>query len=613
MKGTWALYSEVLSVLPAGAKAYLVRYSIILALLSVLDGAALGLLAIVITPLVSGSPLTLPLVGTIEGTGQAIALGVVCLLVVAKSVIATLQLWFATRKFQEYEQAIGKRLFDSYIASPWVERLQRNSSDLVRMTDSSVNAMLTSFLLPAATLPGEILSFVTIIAVLAVSQPIIAAITLIYLGLIGVLLFFVITRRTRQAARVNLEYGMKTSRLITEMIGALKEVTLRNKLDEISDVVVENRRIATRARANIRFLGQVPRYVLDVGLIGGFLLVGAAGFLIGELPGALTAIALFGLAGFRMAPSVVRFQGVVAVVAGNAVHARRVLDEIERSEKASEHLQYRGRLDVPAEPEVLTFDDVSFRYAADAEPAVRSVSLRIPFGSTVAFVGSSGAGKSTMVDLILGLIDPTEGRISIDGIPLDDLTVSWRSRVGYVPQEVSIFDSSVAQNVALSWTGDFDRERVREALRQAQLLDVIEARPGGIDGHVGERGLSLSGGQRQRLGIARALYAQPLVLVMDEATSALDTSTEAAVGDAIRTLSGKVTIITVAHRLATVMHSDQIFFMAGGRVEASGTFDQLVEAVPEFAVQAGLAGLAGGETAPTPRRKPVRKPRAAAS
>lgn len=167
----------------------------------------------------------------------------------------------------------------------------------------------------------------------------------------------------------------------------------------------------------------------------------------------------------------------------------------------------------------------------------------------------------------------------------------WRSRVGYVPQDVSLFDATVAQNVALTWTDSVDRERVKEALKTAQMLDVVEKRDGGMDSALGERGLSLSGGQRQRLGIARALYADPLVLVMDEATSALDTATEDAISQAIRDLHGKVTVLLVAHRLSTIRHADQIFFMTGGRVTASGTFDELIENVPDFAHQASLAGL----------------------
>jgi ABC-type multidrug transport system fused ATPase/permease subunit len=419
----------------------------------------------------------------------------------------------------------------------------------------------------------------------------VAVITVVYLGLIGVLLFFWVSSRSREAGRVALRFGMRTARLITEMVGALKEVTLRNKLDEVAQVVRLSRTRSSKARANAVFLGQVPRYVLDAGIVGGFVLVGLAGFLTGGVVGATTGVALFGLAGFRMAPSVVRFQSIVNQVTVAMPHGQAVLDDIRRSEASSPRRDSEDTRELPAEPRILSFRDVTFRYAPESAAAVRDIDLAVPFGTSVAFVGASGAGKSTMVDLILGLIEPTSGAIEIDGVPLTQLTSSWRSRVGYVPQDVSLFDATVAQNVALTWTDDIDRDLVRTALEQAQLLETIESRPGGIDASIGERGLALSGGQRQRLGIARALYAQPLVLVMDEATSALDTATEAAVTEALRQLHGNVTLITVAHRLATIRHADEVFFMSGGEVAARGTFDQLVQTVPEFAVQASLAGL----------------------
>ncbi|TBN55954.1 ABC transporter ATP-binding protein [Glaciihabitans arcticus] len=598
MKSTWALYRELLTVLPAGAQRFLAGYSVTLGLLSMLDALALGLLALVITPIISGTTLTLPIIGQLSELGLLLMLGLACVLIVLKGVLAVALLWRATRRFAKYELAIGSRLFGSYVVSPWVERLKRNSSDIVRLADGSVGVTVSGFILPGSTLFGEVLSFLTIVIVLAVVQPLVAVISLAYLGALGAILFFWVTKRSRQAGRINLQYTLKTSRMITEMIGALKEVTLRNKAGEVAEIVKANRFHSTRARSNIQFLGQVPRYVLESGIIGGFVLVGVAGYLsTGDAAGAITAVALFGLAGFRMAPSVVRFQAVVSQVTSNMPHAKAVLNEIRRSEKSIEHLANRTSLPVPPNPKSLDFEDVTFRYAPDAPDAVTSVSASIPFGSSVAFVGASGAGKSTIIDLILGLIEPTEGRIAIDGTSLTELTTSWRSQVGYVPQDVSLFDATIAENVALSWSGEIDDDRVRSALAQAQMLDIVEARPDGIHGTIGERGLALSGGQRQRLGIARALYAEPLVLVMDEATSALDTATEAAVTDAIRALRGKMTIITVAHRLATIQHSDDIFFMSGGRVAAHGKFDELVASMPEFAIQATLAGLAerGGD------------------
>ncbi|MGN6502363.1 MAG: ABC transporter ATP-binding protein [Pseudolysinimonas sp.] len=592
MKSLLHTYREVLRVLPAGAQRFLVGYMIGLAALALLDGAALGMLAAVTSPILSGGTLTLPLIGTVDNTGLLIMLGLVCVLIVLKAVIAVLLLWGATRRFANYEFQIGQRLFEGYIHAPWTERLKRNSTELVRLTDSSVGVTVSGFLLPGAGLLGEFSTFVTILAVLAVAQPVLAGVAFLYLIVIGMFLFFWVTGRSRANGKVNQLHSVRNVRLITEMIAALKEVSLRNKLGEIASVVQKNRRVTTRARANIQFFAQVPRYVLESAIIGGVVVVGITGFLTGGgVNGMLTAVAIFGLAGFRLAPSLMRFQNVVSQVSATQPAADAVVDEIRAVETASLHLAERPSTPLGEHPKELTFEGVSFRYADDAPDAVRDLDLTIPMGSRVAFVGSSGAGKSTIVDLVLGLIEPTEGRVTIDGVDLRELTTSWRDRVGYVPQDVALFDATVAQNVALTWTDTFDRDLVRDSLKQAQLLDIIDAREDGIDGTVGERGLALSGGQRQRLGIARALYTRPLVLVMDEATSALDTATEAAVGEAIRKLHGKITLISVAHRLATIRDADCIYFMAEGRVRASGTFDELVAQVPEFAVQASLAGL----------------------
>jgi len=586
-----ALYRELLDVYPPGARRFLHQYATWLGVLAIFDAAALGLLAIVVGPVATNNTVSLPLIGEINDTGVLIAMACIVFLILAKGAASTWALYWATRQSAKYELELGMRLFSSYMRAPWAERLTKNSADIVRFTDSSVSQSVNGYSMQGATLIGEAVTLTTILAVLTIVQPAIAGVTLVYLGAIGFGLYFWIQRRARIAGRVMMMSSLRTSRLITEMVGAMKELTLRGKNPEIESVIRGSRSRTVRARSNSMFLSQVPRFVLEAGIIGGFVLVGLVGYLTGGTAGATTGVALFGLAGFRMAPSVVRFQTVTSGMAVTREHARRIIDEIRNTEKASRDTRAPEDGALPDKPHTLHVADISFRYPVASTNAVDHVSLDIEFGKTTALVGASGSGKSTMVDLLLGLLTPLDGQILVDDTPLNHATTAWRARVGYVPQEVALFDATVAQNVALCWDDSFDRDRVRHALEQAQLLADIEAREDGLDAHAGERGLALSGGQRQRLGIARALYAEPDVLVMDEATSALDTATESAVTQSLHALHGNVTLIVVAHRLATVKEADQIAFMREGKVVAHGSFAHLVREVPDFARQAALAGL----------------------
>ncbi len=591
MRDLIALYRELLDVYPSGARRFLRQYATWLGVLAIFDAAALGLLAIVIGPVATNNTVSLPLIGEISDTGVLIAMACIVLLILAKGAASTWALYWATRQSAKYELELGMRLFSSYMRAPWAERLTKNSADIVRFTDSSVSQSVNGYSMQGATLIGEAVSLTTILAVLTIVYPAIAGVTLLYLGAIGFGLYFWIQRRARVAGRVMMMSGLRTARLITEMVSAMKELTLRGKNPEIESVIRDSRSRTARARSNSMFLSQVPRFVLEAGIIGGFVVVGLVGYLTDGIAGATTGVALFGLAGFRMAPSVVRFQTVTSGMAVTREHARRIIDEIRNTEKASRDTRAPEDGALPEKPHTLHVADISFRYPVASTNAVYHVSLDIEFGKTTALVGASGSGKSTMVDLLLGLLTPSDGQILVDDTPLNHATTAWRARVGYVPQEVALFDATVAQNVALCWDDSFDRERVRHALHQAQLLVDIEAREDGLDAHAGERGLALSGGQRQRLGIARALYAEPDVLVMDEATSALDTATESAVTKSLHALHGDVTLIVVAHRLATVKEADQIAFMREGKVVAHGNFADLVREVPDFARQAALAGL----------------------
>lgn len=594
MKVIWKTFRELVPWLPGNAQSYLWRYIVVSCLLSLLDIGAIMLLALTLSPMLANNPIRLPIIGVIQPSGYIWLIATISFMILAKSVLSIGQQWFATRRFASFELEIGRRLFDAYIKSPWTHRLARNTAQLVRIADVGIANATSGFLLPLVQLPALVVSFITILIVIFIAQPVTATVTIVYLGIIMALLYLVVAGRSVTAGRVARDYSFRVASLMTDMVQALKEITLRNKAGEVADVINYNRTFSTRARANMNFLGSLPAFVLNAALVGGFILVGGIGYLFGGLHSALSSVALFAVAGFRLIPSLTGFQSIVTTTTANVPHVQSVIFDIKASQIHLSVAERLGKEPIASTPKMLKLEGVGFYYPGHEDtPAVHDIDIEIPIGSSIAFVGASGAGKSTIIDILLGLLVPQVGRITLDGRNLEDVLEAWRSRVGYVPQDVSLFDGTVAQNVALAWDdSDIDFDRVRQALERAQLWDTIEAREGGMRGRIGERGLALSGGQRQRLGIARALYSDPLILVMDEATSALDTKTESLVTAAIRGLRGEVTIVSVAHRLSTIRDSEQICFMQDGTIKAHGTFDELVAAVPNFAEQAQLAGLA---------------------
>lgn len=592
MKQIWGTLKELLPLLPAGASRFFFWYVAATSILTVLDVVAMALLALVITPAVSNSPIQLPVFGTLPASSTPWLILVACGLIIAKSVLTVALHWVATRRFAQYELEVGKRLFNAYINSTWEERSKRSVPEITRIADAGIAQTVKGFILQLSSMPANAFTFVLILAVLVVAQPLTAVIAMVYLGLVALIVTKVIARRMLEASEVNRDYGYRVAILMTEVVEALKELTLRNRLEQVAGVVTRNRVHAVRARANTSFLSIVPRYSFEAALIGGFLLIGVASYLVSGFDGAIAAVALFAATGFRLIPALTGLQGSLIEATASVPWARDVIDDMRNSElNVANKDGVTDAESLAAAPVSINFRNVTFQYPNSSNLVLKGIDLSVPLGSSLGIVGPSGAGKSTFIDLLLGLSSPTSGEISIDGVPLANVIHAWRNRVGYVPQRVALFDGSIAQNVALTWDDDFDRDKVIEVLEKAQLHSLIESRSRGIDEHIGERGVSLSGGQQQRLGIARALYSDPLVLVLDEATSSLDTKTEDDVSQAIQKLKGDITLVSVAHRISTIKDYDQICYVEDGRILGTDTFRALAAALPQFGLQVALAGL----------------------
>lgn len=589
-----ATLRRLLPSLPESAGRFLLRFSLLSAALAVVDVVALMLLALTLASAITAGAVALPLVGQLPQDATLWVILILSVLILGKSAANVWMQWGATRHFASLEREIGRRLFSAYIRAPWSSRMSRNSAQIIQLADTGIANVNGGFLLPLTTLPGIFVTTIGVLAVIVVAQPGTALVAVAYLGAIAALQYFVLSGRTRQAARVARDSALRVAALLSGMFATQKEIILRDKADEVEEVVASQRALTARARANVNFLNAVPRFVYDAAVIGGFVVVGGVALVTGGMNEAVSAVALFGIAGFRLVPSLTAFQNVMTRATTAIPYVERVIADVEDARRFRAEHEDLGRDPLPADAGHLRFQGVAFAYPGSMEHALTDVTFEVPLGASVGIAGRSGAGKSTIVDLLLGLLTPSRGTITVGDAALSDVLADWRHHIGYVPQDVVLFDGTIAQNIALTWGDDIDLERVERAARRAQIWDLVGQRPEGLNARIGERGAALSGGQRQRLGIARALYTDPLVLVLDEATSALDTKTESDVARAIRALHGQVTVIAVAHRLSTIRESDLVLFMQDGRIAAQGRFDEVVAQNEEFATQARLAGLVEG-------------------
>lgn len=388
---------------------------------------------------------------------------------------------------------------------------------------------------------------------------------------------------------------------IQEVLSAYREVSVANRRELYVDRIQALRWAAAQAGADRLFITQVPKYVFEGALVVGALLLAGALFATDGAVAAVGTLALFLAAASRVMPSLLRLQAATITMrdaAGVATPTFELAAELgypldiataPPDQESIRALIARGHPEFGGE---VALDSVTVKYPGAVGEALKAATVRVPAGTSLAVVGRSGAGKSTLADVVLGILDPAAGTATIDGVPAREATARWPGGIAYVPQAVTIAQGTVRDNVALGLPREaIDDEAVWSALRRAHLAEHLQRERDGLDTVVGEGGISLSGGQRQRLGIARALYTRPRLLVLDEATSALDAETEQAIGETLRGLEGDVTLIVIAHRLSTVRHSDALLYLDEGRVAAWGTFEEVRSQVPALERQAALMGL----------------------
>lgn len=500
-------------------------------------------------------------------------------------------LFFLSRRGAQLSTLLVRRLLSQSL----LVIQERTTQQMLYALTNGVGTITLGVLGTAVNLIADI-SLLTILSVgLFVIDFSVALSTFLMFSTIGFFLYFLLHKRARELGLTDAKLSIASNEKIVEVLESYRESVVRNRRNYYAIEIGELRYSLADTLARISFLPNISKYVIETAVIFGTLLMCAVQFLVTDATHAIAVLAVFLTAGTRIAPAVMRVQQGAINIRGSLGSASPTLDLIENlisHDPINSEDEDDFDFVYPQFSPDISLQNVSFRYNKASNFALQNVSLEIKSGQQVAIVGSSGAGKTTLVDLLLGVIKPDSGSVLISEVPVADAINLWPGAISYVPQDIKIANGSIRSNVGLGYP-DFvaTDDRVNRALETAHLLEMVASLDQGLDSQTGEKGSKLSGGQRQRLGIARALFTSPKLMVFDEATSALDGETEALISDSIHGLKGEVTVVMIAHRLSTVREADLVVYMESGEIKATGTFDEVRAQVPNFDHQAKLMGL----------------------
>jgi ABC-type multidrug transport system fused ATPase/permease subunit len=615
-EGVWLSVKRSMALLPESRRRLFVLATVAQVSLGLLDLLGIALVGLLAATAVSGTGLgAIPTgvqnlldnlgLGGLTATQLSVVLAVSAVVVlILKTLLAALVSRRIFRFLANRQAEVAAGLAQRFLRMPLLDVQRWTTPEAIYALGSGVGQATVGVLGASVTIVAEAFLFLIVgISLLAVDL----WVTCMAIALFAIVIALsnrVITAWGARNARIMTEASISTLSAVSEALNTYRETTVLNRRELYID---RYERLVGRyaiATANQQYMMEIPKYILEATLYLGILLLAVAQFLTKDIAAAAATVAIFLAAGSRVVPALLRLQGAAITIRNSSVSAlptyyladflsqrnitvpAKVL--LERGTQVTDRIR-RGHEGF--EPTVVV-TDAMVTYLDSNSPAIREASFTVAPGESVALVGTTGAGKSTLTDIILGVLECQEGSVLLGGLSPRQAIDTWPGAITYVPQNVALVAGTVRDNVALGLPSEaVDDELVWEALERAYIADFLRDSREGLDTYIGERGVRLSGGQRQRLGIARALYTRPKLVVLDEATSALDAETEQSIVRTLDELEGSVTTITVAHRLATVRRADLLLYLEGGRIVSRGTFEEVRASVPDFDRQASLLGL----------------------
>lgn len=505
-------------------------------------------------------------------------------ILLTSAIVATFSLRYIYHFAQKVGAEISSNLFDYYISSNWLFHTQKNSSNLITNLTSECSRVTTGIIVPALIMNAKIFISISIILFLFWVDPLVSIIGFTLFGSAYSIIFYSVKIKLEKNGEKLTEHQNIRIRSMNEGFGGIKDILLMDRADQFKNRFRESSHIYGQAIGTQQTLSEIPKYWIELLAFGTMILLVL--FLMLSLEGDLSTIiptlSMFAMASYKLIPS---FQQIYFYLSGIKFSQSAILSV---GNDLRNHLQNKQLKNRSKDNKVLSYDlnleNVFFKYPNKNHQVTNGVSIFIPENSMVGFVGPSGSGKSTLIDIILGLLIPSQGLMKVGGKKIDESNANvLQALVGYVPQTIFLGDCSIKHNIAFGLNDrDIDLSRIDSAVNQAQLNDFIDQLPEGLDTIVGEKGVQLSGGQRQRIAIARALYRNPKILVLDEATSSLDGMTEKKIMDSIYKIASDITVLIIAHRLNTIKECDMIYYMDDGKIIDYGNYEALMNSNKNF-------------------------------